>query len=558
MISEQLFELAFEYKKAKLWKALWDAELFAVKLSGGRIGYVSIAGAAGGYCALALYVGEEGVASFRSIMEADRHSLSPMEFQERLLMQKSLQCAFEGKDNLSDEEQEEAKQYARTHGVRISGKNAYPQFLKYEPFCCPWHIESEQEQADLCEALSAALEMARRLEGEKPSALGICPITKETEEVPMLEWENGKYELRSAPLPKAKEQEWQKPEASNDIAIANLKKIKKEGVWECEIIRCPEPVREDAKKDEAPTYPLVMLAVNAASGYILPVSPVIHYEKHPQELLNLFMESLRMSNVCPKELKARDLRTNCFLESFCGKMKIKLSIEEDLPALDEAENAFYQEFGGDDSGAIEGAMEILDLILDLAPEDIGELPEELKEQLTFMVSQGLLPTRMEKKVKKILKLDTRKSSKIREFEPKSKASSESYVISVSLYAGCYRHIQIAGSSTLESLHEAIQEAFGLDNDHAYAFFMDNAKWSHNDCYYMEGIDQGYPTAKKCRLSKLGLEKGRKFKYLFDFGDEWLFQCKVLRVLDEKMKGSKIIKSVGEAPEQYPSMDDWDE
>lgn len=61
MISEKLYELAFEYKKAKLWKALWDAELFAIKLSGGRIGYVSVAGARGDYCALALYIGKRGL-----------------------------------------------------------------------------------------------------------------------------------------------------------------------------------------------------------------------------------------------------------------------------------------------------------------------------------------------------------------------------------------------------------------------------------------------------------------------------------------------------------------
>ena len=40
MISDKLFALAFEYKKTKLWKAMWDIEVFGVKLSGGRIGYI--------------------------------------------------------------------------------------------------------------------------------------------------------------------------------------------------------------------------------------------------------------------------------------------------------------------------------------------------------------------------------------------------------------------------------------------------------------------------------------------------------------------------------------
>lgn len=44
MISDRLYELAFEYKKRKLWKILWDLQLFGVKLSDDRIGYISIMG----------------------------------------------------------------------------------------------------------------------------------------------------------------------------------------------------------------------------------------------------------------------------------------------------------------------------------------------------------------------------------------------------------------------------------------------------------------------------------------------------------------------------------
>ena len=36
-------------------------------------------------------------------------------------------------------------------------------------------------------------------------------------------------------------------------------------------------------------------------------------------------------------------------------------------------------------------------------------------------------------------------------------------------------------------------------------------------------------------------------HLFDFGDEWTFQCKVLRVLEEQTPQAIVIKSKGEAP-----------
>ena len=51
----------------------------------------------------------------------------------------------------------------------------------------------------------------------------------------------------------------------------------------------------------------------------------------------------------------------------------------------------------------------------------------------------------------------------------------------------------------------------------------------------------------------------KFKYLFDFGDEWRFQCKVLKIIEKVTEEPIVIKVKGEAPEQYPDWgDDWDD
>ncbi len=44
---------------------------------------------------------------------------------------------------------------------------------------------------------------------------------------------------------------------------------------------------------------------------------------------------------------------------------------------------------------------------------------------------------------------------------------KSYVISVSLGTGCYRHIQISAGATLNKLHKAILGAFGFEDDHAH-------------------------------------------------------------------------------------------
>ena len=131
----------------------------------------------------------------------------------------------------------------------------------------------------------------------------------------------------------------------------------------------------------------------------------------------------------------------------------------------------------------------------------------------------------------------------------------SYVISVSAGAGCYRHIQLSKSATLHRLHKAIISAFDFEDDHAHAFFMDNHYWSGDAAFFSMKMYGDERLTKRYKLENLNLSKGDQFKYVFDFGDEWRFQCKVLRILEETADIPRVIRSVGVAPEQYP---EWEE
>ena len=133
----------------------------------------------------------------------------------------------------------------------------------------------------------------------------------------------------------------------------------------------------------------------------------------------------------------------------------------------------------------------------------------------------------------------------------------SYVISVSLGTGCYRHIQISKKATLYKLHKAIISAFDFEDDHAHAFFMDNHYWSGYAAFFSMKMYGDERLTKSCKLEKLNLSKGDKFKYLFDFGDEWRFQCKVLRELEESVDIPCVIRSVGASPEQYLQWEEED-
>jgi len=132
-------------------------------------------------------------------------------------------------------------------------------------------------------------------------------------------------------------------------------------------------------------------------------------------------------------------------------------------------------------------------------------------------------------------------------------SVQSYIISVSAGTGCYRHIRIAVAATLFDLHAAILKAFDFEDDHAHAFFMGRDLWDKKTGYYANLSKNNKRHTKNCTLESMALQPGKIFKYVYDFGDEWVFLCKVLRVLDEPTAAPAVIRRQGKAPDQYRGM-----
>ena len=137
---------------------------------------------------------------------------------------------------------------------------------------------------------------------------------------------------------------------------------------------------------------------------------------------------------------------------------------------------------------------------------------------------------------------------------KDDGKNKSYVISVSLMKGCYRHLRVSANNTLDDLASDILDAFDFDHDHLYSFFMNDELWSSIKCYNHPASEET-PYTRGKKLVSVITGTGHKFKFLFDYGDEWIFQCKVLKVLDEATKDTIIVRSIGEPPEQYPDYDE---
>ena len=138
---------------------------------------------------------------------------------------------------------------------------------------------------------------------------------------------------------------------------------------------------------------------------------------------------------------------------------------------------------------------------------------------------------------------------------------KSLVLSVSISArlGCYRHIQISEDETLYRLSEAILDSFDFSDDHLHAFYMDNRSYDSYERYVSPYCDSDYARgfSDKVKLSNFRLGKGYKFLYIFDFGDNWRFHIRVLRIVDEPTKSPLVLKSVGEISQYGDDEDDWD-
>lgn len=145
-----------------------------------------------------------------------------------------------------------------------------------------------------------------------------------------------------------------------------------------------------------------------------------------------------------------------------------------------------------------------------------------------------------------------------EIEAEKPASVPAWVISVKFRTGCYRHIQIPKKDTLAVLADVILWSFDFANDHAHAFFMDNVAWSDADSYFLSFVsDDGEERyTENVYLDILSVKQ--KFKFIFDFGEEWRFECQVLREIEAEDEEAYIVREIGMPPEQYPDYDGFDD
>lgn len=122
---------------------------------------------------------------------------------------------------------------------------------------------------------------------------------------------------------------------------------------------------------------------------------------------------------------------------------------------------------------------------------------------------------------------------------------QTYVFHAELvgFGDVQRTIAVRDDLTLVDLHYALQSAFGWDDDHLYAFWLDGGFWTPHG---------GLAGKDACiAVGELGLYRGQRIAYVFDFAREWRVMLTVRDIAPDAGRVSpRLLESLGTAPPQY--------
>lgn len=192
----------------------------------------------------------------------------------------------------------------------------------------------------------------------------------------------------------------------NIETLRNIKKAKKSGQMECQLIVFPEPVEDS---DFVPHYPQTLLTVDKRSGEAISTDPVEDYTKNLNEIANSFFEMLLNIDLIPEVINVPDQRTFNLLKEICASSNTKISVKDNLIELDEVKNELLDyldlqlpdETYDPDVISYEEMLQMLDMMEYMANEGIAP-QQELIDLLVDGVKTGVFDDNLSKKIMQTL------------------------------------------------------------------------------------------------------------------------------------------------------------
>ena len=146
------------------------------------------------------------------------------------------------------------------------------------------------------------------------------------------------------------------------------------------------------------------------------------------------------------------------------------------------------------------------------------------------------------------------------------ADTSARIFRAPLRGRLFRDLELPSDASLEDLAAAIVGAFGFDLDHAFGFYSSLGHRYHDaeERYELFAdlgqADEGVRGVRRTKLGAAFPAPGKKMLFLFDYGDEWLFTVELIGLgrKEPKVAYPRVLKRVGEAPPQYPDLEEDEE
>ncbi len=126
------------------------------------------------------------------------------------------------------------------------------------------------------------------------------------------------------------------------------------------------------------------------------------------------------------------------------------------------------------------------------------------------------------------------------------------------YDDVSRDIEIKATQTFEDLHYAIHSYIGFDASKDASFFMSDDYWKKGKeitSRDLKGDDKTTVAAfRNSRLCDFIIDPHQKIYYIFDLQEKWTFRIELIKILtteDNSSSYPKCVRTIGEAPKQYP-------
>ena len=398
-IPDSLYDLAFQYKETRLWKKLWDIELFAVTLDDGNIGYCSVMGRNGEHNALAVYPGDEGLEAFRSIDDRE-YAVDGCEYAECLMTQDYVSVSFETQEHFNPDTWAELEEYCARRGIVRRGPMKLPNFERLKPYRSLWCITEEKDAAYIRAALEAALEISERLKTTTAKKLGFAEGAPYNRSIPLLTKTESGYLWSTISLSSERVLQDYPRGHVDEFTLARLKKVKKNGhTWSVRIFLSPEPVPfDDSGEDawmEAPIFPFILMAADETDQRVLDVNTckgqsdadfdACFTERFVKQILN---------EGKPSTLIVEGRRTAAFFSEICNRLDIQIEVSDGGDTLNDAVDHFFTQMDEDmdldmDMNMEEETRQLRKMLND--PATRQKMPDQFLEELKGYADMGLFP-----------------------------------------------------------------------------------------------------------------------------------------------------------------------